>query len=354
MKFAASKRANRPVRLLVWLFVIGLLLAILNLMPGVSGVRMGDLSLTLSDDTVTSEAVYKFNFTTVTPGTVGSIRLRFCAEDPLVASPCTPPGGLSVNSAVLDQQSPAEGFSISPASGNNELILTRTPSALPSTPLEFVFSGVTNPSSSGSYYVRLQTFASNDATGNFSDYGGIAFAIVNGVGITATVPPYLTFCTGTSIPDYNCASATGDFIDFGELSTSAARSGSSQMLVATNAELGYNVTLAGSTMASGSNVINAITTADVSRPGTSQFGMNLRSNVAPRVGTDPDGPGLATPTAAYNTPDRYQFNNGDIVIAWPTTDDVRRFTASYIVNVPVGQAAGVYVSTITYICLANF
>jgi hypothetical protein len=43
-----------------------------------------------------------------------------------------------------------------------------------------------------------------------------------------------------------------------------------------------------------------------------------------------------------------------MVVEYPQPDDVRKYTATYIANVPNNQAAGIYVSTITYVCLANF
>ena len=146
------------------------------------------------------------------------------------------------------------GFSISPASTANEIILTRTAALAP--------SGQSLP-----FHRRYQSIlawlllrpsadlATDDASGPASDYGGIAFNITDDQpGGLTTVPPYLIFCTGTTIGGLNCANANGDFIDFGELSSQPASSGSSQLLVATNAEFGYNVTISGTTMTSGNNM----------------------------------------------------------------------------------------------------
>jgi hypothetical protein len=124
--------------------------------------------------------------------------------------------------------------------------------------------------------------------------------------------------------------------------------------VATNAGDGYSVTVTGTTLTSGNNTIVSLTTNDVSRPGTAQFGFNLRANAAPSVGSNPSGPGVGAPSSNYNQPDSYRFADGDIIIANSVPDDVRLYTASYIANVPPTQAAGVYVSTLTYVCLAEF
>jgi hypothetical protein len=200
----------------------------------------------------------------------------------------------------------------------------------------------------------VQTYASSDGSGNASDYGGIAFSIVNAITITAEVPPYLIFCTAITISTYDCASADGNYIDFGALSSSHASSGSSQFMVATNAGDGYAISVNGTTLTSGNNVITPLSNGDVSRPGTSQFGFNLVANSTPADGQAVNGPGTTQPVNDYAQANTYRFVPGDTLVSSDSTNEVRRFTSSYIVNVPVTQPAGVYVSTITYICLANF
>jgi hypothetical protein len=318
------------------------------------GAQLGDRELQLSDDEVSTTANYLLSFELSTAGTLGSIIVQFCSNDPVPDDVCTVPAGLDVSSAVLSAQTGPGGFSISPATTPNELVLTRTPANAAIGPASYHFTGVTNPSAAGSYYVRVQTFATSDATGPASDYGGIAFAIVNSLAISAEVPPYLIFCTGVTITGLNCANADGDYIDLGELSSQHASSGSSQMLVATNAVDGYYVSVQGTTMTSGNNIINALSGNDVSRPGVSQFGFNLRANSAPPVGNDPSGPGLAQPQPDYDQPNSYRFVSGDTIISNSVPDNLREYTASYVVNVSNSQAPGVYVSTLTYICLASF
>jgi len=255
---------------------------------------------------------------------------------------------------VLAAQSGPSGFIIRPGATSNHLILSRIPSTAPPGAASYTFQQVTNPSSPGSYFVRLQTFASTDASGSSIYEGGGVFATTNSISITATVPPYLTFCTGITIQNFNCANATGDYIDFGELSSKRTSKGTSQMLAATNAQSGYDLTIEGTTMTSGSHEISALASPDVSRPGTSQFGMNLTVNSTPAVGAPPSGPGTAFPVANYSVADTYRLINGETLATINAPDDVRVFTASYIANVPPSQAPGIYVTTITYICLANF
>jgi hypothetical protein len=325
------------------------------LTPPAYGALLGNRSMKLSSNDIGATTDYLLSFDLSTAGPLGSISIQFCANDPLPNDSCTVPGGFSDSAAILADQTGPGGFSIDTAdSGVNKLILTRPQTNVPVSAASYHFTGITNPSSPGSYYVRVQTYASTNATGPGSDYGGIAIAIVNGLAISAEVPPYLIFCTGVTISDLNCATATGDYIDFGELSTSHASSGSSQMLVATNAKSGYVISVDGTTLTSGTNSIAALAPGDVSRPGTAQFGFNLRANTTPKGGVDPTGPGAGQPDPLYNQPDTYRFAPADTLVSNIAPDDVRQFTASYIVNVPPTQAPGVYVSTLTYICLATF
>jgi hypothetical protein len=107
-------------------------------------------------------------------------------------------------------------------------------------------------------------------------------------------------------------------------------------------------------MTSGINTIPKLPIQTFAAPGSSQFGMNLRANTLPSSGVDPVGPGVALVDPNYNTPDQYQFNSGDVVVSSPGTSDLKRFTSNYIVDVSSAQPAGVYSTTLTYICLASF
>lgn len=316
--------------------------------------QLGDRSLLISSSVASTTSLYNFTFNLASSSNLGSISFQFCSNSAIIGDSCTAPTGFSDSAAVITSQTGQTGFSVSNLTSANDLIISRTPSASSIGQVNYIFSNVTNPSSPGGYFVRVETFANNTASGSYIDYGGIAFSISSAINISATVPPYLIFCTGLSIPNDNCDNATGDFINFGELSSSAASSSSSQMLAASNAASGYNISVYGTTMESGNNVITPLATPDVSRPGTSQFGINLRANSSPTGGLDPSGPGAGAPTANYDTPNFFTFNNGDAVVSTSGPDLDRLYTSDYLVNVSPSQPAGVYVTTLTYICLATF
>jgi hypothetical protein len=321
-----------------------------------NAAQVASRSVKISDATTGATGVsYMFGFTTITSGPIGSITFEICTNYLYTPSSiCNPPPGTDVSGAGLNSSSGVTDFSLQPPTTPSKLLITR-PAALPVTPqaLMYEISGINNPADTGSYYVHIATFASTDGTGPETDAGDVVFATNDDIQITTEVPPYLYFCVGVTITGFNCGTADGGFISFGELSTTTTRAASSQMLAATNAPYGYSITLAGSTMTAGNNVIPAMT-GGPSQIGTSQFGLNARQNTGPSVGAEPDGPGFTTPTASYNSPNQFRFVSGDIITSNSTTDDYRKITVSYIVNRDKNQAAGRYVATISYICLANF
>lgn len=332
------------------LVAVGLFIA---LVPAY-GNQLLERSLSVSNGAAGATADYKLAFTVGTASLLGSIRLQICANDPLIGTPCTAPAGFDAQTAVLSAQSGETGFTLSPLSTSNVIILSRVPSASQALPSEYEFSDIINPTSTGSYYGRLETFATNDASGPNIDYGGLALSVNNSLTISAEVPPYLTFCTGITIAGLDCNAVNGSYANFGTLLPTRTAAVTSQFLVATNAVDGYSVGVAGNTLTSGNNVIGALASTDVSRPGTAQFGLNLRANTTPTVGTDAAGPGNGAPLPPYNQADHYVFNSANNIAGATAPDDFRKYTVSYLVNVPKSQAPGVYVSTITYTAIGNF
>ena len=311
-------------------------------------------SVKLSDSRATATATYKFSFQPPGLDTIQTIAFEFCANDPMVGASCTPPAGFDASAATLVDQTGDVGFSISGQSNANKLIIDRSPLASDGQPSSYTFDGLVNPSSNGSYYLRISTYPDSTNSGLGTYNGGLAFAINDAVGLTAVVPPYLQFCVGITIAGYTCDDVQGDYVNFGEFSSRQASQGSTQMLAATNAKDGYNIRVLGNTLTSGTNFIPALSSNDVSRPGVSQFGMNLRTNSAPQGGLAVSGPGAGQPVASYDTTNFFQFNSGDVVAASVLPDEARKYTTSYIVNIQKGQAPGVYVSTLTYVALGSY
>ncbi len=296
---------------------------------------------------------YFFNFDITTPNNLGSILFEFCSNGPVLEN-CQAPTGFSARNVTLTSQSGPAGFLLAPDMPDNEILLTRPPSFANTQAASYVFDAIQNAQDTGTSYVEITTYSGANGTGSIIDQGGLAYAITNSLDLSTEVPQFLEFCTGISIFGYNCAATSGDSIDFGDFTTKATSDATSQFMGATNAAFGYNVIITGTSLTSGNDVIDPAT-GGTSTPGTNQFGLNLRANSVPQIGSDPQGPGTGSnPDSGYNQPNHYRFNNGDIVASAPSSDDYHKFTVSYIVNISPAQPAGDYVSTMNFICLANF
>ncbi len=350
----------RLERLLIGLVPISLITVLLLLagplrVSQVSGANLATRELHTATNIAGATTTYKITMSGQSAGAVGSVRLQLCVEDPFPGEPCTGPSGLDFLGATLDTQTGMTGFSIHPSTTANELILTRVPAASVPGTVTFVLSGVANPDTAGSYFGRLETFATDDATGARHDGSGLAFSILPAqVSVQTVVPPYLLFCVGNTITAFDCSSAAGSYIDFGNFSTTKTATGQTKFIVATNAGFGYTIRVLGTTLTSGTNTITGLASQDVSRIGVSQFGLNLRANATPPTGSNVQGAGTGTVAAGYSTPNFYKFVPGDVLVSSTSPDYFRLFTVSYIVNVDSQQAAGVYVSTLQYVALATF
>jgi hypothetical protein len=312
-------------------------------------------SITISDNQAGHTGVrYNTRFFIPTAGTLGSIELQFCSNSPLEDDVCDAPAGFDASGATIAAQSGQSGFSVAGSSTPNDLILTRPPGGNGIGMVGYELQGVTNPDAGGPLFARLYTRANSTGTGAYTDFGGLALSILGLLSINLEVPPYLIFCIGENIAGTDCTTATEPFSDVGDLSSGVTRAAQHQFLVATNAQNGYSVWASGGTMSSGNNTISAMGAPGPSIKGTSQFGMNLAANNNPTVGENPQGPGLGAVAANFNQPNRFYFNSGERIAGATTSDNYRKYTVSYVVNVPPDQPGGVYSTTLTYTGLANF
>ncbi len=324
-----------------------------------SSVAFGSLLtqnyLSISDNQPSATSIYNVGFSLASNETIGSFEIQFCSNSPIVSMSCTIPSGMDVSGATLTGQSGLSGYTIAGGSNTYTWILSNPVAPVVNAgPIVFNFSGVVNPSSAGSYYVRLETFASTNATGSPLDVGGIAFSINSAFTVSTYVPPYLYFCSAVQIPNYDCNQSSGSYIDFGNLSTHSTAAASSQLVIATNAQNGYIIQLSGSSLTSGNNVLPALTSPSPSIVNQDQFGMNLVSNTQPIVGNNYQGVGSGAPASGYNQPNIFKFVPGDTVASSNQPSDYRQFTVSYIININGNQPPGIYATTLTYVAIANF
>jgi hypothetical protein len=338
------------------LLALGVLFAMVMSSYNVQALNVYDRYIQISNSIPQANGVvYSVGFTMPSAQTLGSVVIEICDNSPLYSVACVQPNGFSWLSATLNSESGATGFSIDPSTTANRMVLTRAPGPVAAgTVQRFSFNNVTNPYDSGTFYGKIFTYATNDATGPDTDFGGVAMSLNDSMSVQTEVPPYLYFCSGITIDGFDCLTATGSYINLGELSKTGTIGATSQMVAATNADFGYNITVSGTTLTSGINVIPNLTTPSSPAPGSSRFGINLRANSNPGAGQDVSGGGVATPTADYNTPNQYKFKNEDTIAQTPDVSLENKFTVTYMVNVSPNQAPGIYNSTLIYNILATF
>ncbi|HSX08277.1 MAG TPA: hypothetical protein VLG11_05270 [Candidatus Saccharimonadales bacterium] len=351
------KRTFHTIGLKVALFSGVLSLFFVALIPAlpVEAAQITARTLTISTSSPAASAAtttYTFTFTVPSATAVQSFQAQICTT---ASGTCTTPTGFANSSSTLGTITGFPGsWTVNTATAGS-LRASTTTSTAPTNNITFTFNNVQNPTTANqTFYARMTTYSDNAWT-NAIDTGTTAASTATQITVSASVPESLTFCTGTSgITSSSCAGATGSAVSLGTLLTSAPGSGTSQIGVTTNATSGYNVTVNGTTLTSGSNTIAALTSPTGSSAGSAQFGLNLRANTVPSVGSDPAGSGSAAPTTNYNTVNSYTFNNGDQIVSTVTPDNFRLFTVSYIANITSVTPPGTYSTTLTYICTAKY
>lgn len=316
--------------------------------------RFTNRSLFVFDTAPSAVSKYQVSLTYTTSTSVGSLDMIFC-EDPIPQAVCVPPPGLDVSNAQLSDQSGITGYTITQRS-TNHLVLSRTPGVVTPTQSSYILTNVVNPSDTeNSFALRLSDYASTDASGPVIDLGSVLSSSNVGIGIYTQVAPKMSFCVAAQVAQDCSTSSGGNYSEMGELGANRTLTATSQMAAGTNASRGYVITAYGTTMEAGNSIIDNLTQPTVSAPGNNQFGINLVANNIPNIGSNPDGSFTnASPEPSYDNANKYMFKSGDVVASAPNVALIRRFTVSYIVNASPNLRAGVYTTTITYICSGRF
>jgi len=332
-------------------------------------IRFQNRSLYINNSTPGASTQYKVSLTYNNQGvyttTVGSIDLLFCWDpipseqvsiyNPVDHHPCVTPAGLDVSHATLSAQTGETGFTIL-SQTTNEIVLTRTPGPAAETPSTYTFDNIINPvDTTHSFAIRLSDYPSTDASGTLINLGSVLSQATNGVALETQVPGILVFCVAAQVNDNCLGTSGGNYTDMGTLDPTKTLMATSQMGAGTNATGGYSIVAYGTTMQAGTHVISALSTPTQSAPGNSQFGINLVANTAPLLGLDPAGSATNTHVDAnYAIPNEFTFHDGDEVASAPNVSFVKKYTVSYIVNTPPDIRAGVYTTTLTFLCTGRF
>lgn len=337
--------------------VLSLLMASVPLAPA-HALSISGRKFTISNSNGAASGVsYVFDssalLTTGTP--IRSVKAEACTT---ASGACSTPAGFTGAGANLTAQPTGLGAASAWADDSNagNLRITHASNSTnPSGVVNIQWDTVTNPTAdNATFYLRVTTY-SDAAYSTAVDSGTVAVSTAEQITVTASVDETLTFCTGASgVTNSSCSGATGSTVALGAITPSTTGSGTSQIGVSTNASSGYAITIAGTTLTSGGNTITAAATQAASAQGTEQFGLNLVDNSTPDVGTTVDGSGSATPTANYNTVNQFRFVTGDTIASKNSSDNFRRFHATYIANVAGATEAGSYTTNLTFVATANF
>ena len=233
--------------------VLGLILVMLAMylvIPTGQAAKIANRSVTITDSRPSQTAVEYIFEGDFSATDVKCIKVQFCAN---ATGTCTP-SSITVTGASKGTSGNWSGFVYANWTGgtpdNTDKIMTFTYATgeAGGTGGKFAIGALTNPTSAGTNFARINTYTNVDCSTGATDDGVVAFAIVSGVAVTATVAETLTFTLSQSA------------VDFGEMGTSAIRyatagaaSGGSdtepgaglpcQLTLSTNAASGATITI---------------------------------------------------------------------------------------------------------------
>lgn len=334
-----------------------------------------------------TNTAYAVGFTTVTNNqTVGSIVIKFCANNPIIGDACTPPTGFNVNKSTLTINSPTgliTNLTINTTTGtDNVLLLPRSsgPSAVANGAVSFVLgngtsNGITNPTNSNTtFYARILLFsiinpdtsaqAIEQSGTQFTDAGGTALSTANVLNVTAKVQETLVFCVYTQA---NCALG-GSAVALGDgngvlSDTTTTYVNTASFDLASNALGGVAVKLKGDTLTSGAFTITPTGAgagpgfgciADSTATSIEQFGVRVSALGAGQ--SNPIGQDNFGCTAGNHKFDPTLTNTtyGQNIVTTAGATDKSTSTLELAAKAAGTTEAGIYTSTLQLIATATY
>ena len=334
-----------------------------------------------NSETNGADATHTFTFDPASSGTVRAFGFQYCTT---AFGTCTAPTGLDVDTtpAVLTQTNEGVAFtnayalSVGLSSNNNAVFVNGTGNTLTAGTtgtIVFAFDDVTNPTSAGTFFVRMQTFSDAGAVTQVDD-GIVTGAITTGIAITARVAETLGFSTtaddaGDPAETAACVPLTGTgALAIGDANNTLAIATTydefSAFRLFTNAGNGAVVSYRGNTLTKAPLLddINAIgATKASSAPGTEQFGLAVDANGG--IFTDDTGgfggANQLTLVTAYNGGEgtittggtaQFAFVANALTTIASSTSPISCDTGAvrYIANISPLTPAGTYTTTIVY------
>lgn len=154
---------------------------------------------------------------------------------------------------------------------------------------------------------------------------------------------------------------TGTSVNLGLLDPATTAKGSVGFSVKSYLASGYNVYIGGTSpkIKTNGHVLAPMTTATTSQPGQEQFGINLKQNTIPVIGTDPvQVPSsvfsFGVPAAGYNTANTYKFIAGDLIAQSASSSGQTDYTMAVIANIGTITDGGLYTGRLVVNVLPTF
>jgi len=340
-----------------------------------SPVRAGTFqsaSVTISNSQASATAVtYDFAMTASTDTAIKQIDITFCTTP---TGACTPPTGMDVGAnptLASDNISGTDRTTTNPTDNNTIRVVVTTPATQDPLGITMQFTGITNPSTTASFYARVVSFSDTGSTMIDEAQMGMATLASGTMAVTADVGPTLTVSVAAVTTgavngaDITITSGTSaSTIPFGVLTIGTPAIAAHDIGVTTNANNGYQITVKATDppLADGSNNIDFFT-------GT---------NGTPTTWSEPDGTAKsvntgffgyttndATLAIAGGAVDRFTSNGGDKWAGFTTSADQAAYSATAIaseettrigwqIEVNGLQPPGSYTGTITMVVTPTY
>lgn len=306
-----------------------------------------------------------------------SVVVEFCSDSPLLSTACTTTAGTVPTFTVA---APVGGGSNTDAwtAGNSasNVVKVNGSAVTSNTDMTIHITGVTNPTTVGTFYARIYTYSANSYTGftggvtsgTTIDAGGVALSIANDINISARVQESLIFCVSGGVISTGCTGTTAATLELGHgspkiLDASAVDTAVAYFQVSTNAGGGVTVRMKGNTLYSGTPFIRAANTVNgglnTITLGTADFGMRIGTG----SGTDYSASNI-TPDANYFSATQYGLDittagnnvttgSGDPIAQVSASQDTfakMTFAAAASVTTP----AGLYTATENLIATGTY
>ena len=214
-------------------------------------------------------------------------------------------------------------------------------------------------SSSSNYSINPFTDDAGSSLGETAVGNSASSNYQSNAGFNTTAQPGLTMIVNSGS------------ISLGDLSSTAATFDDSATFdVIDYTSSGYVVQVVGQTPSYGGHNLTNLATDTASSAGTEQFGINLVHNTVAGKGTDPQelpdstfsfgkagnncAGGTYGTTCPYTIPDKYTYNNGDVIASSPKTSGDTKYTITFLANISNTTTAGHYTGSIDLVATGTF